>query len=388
MVEPRKKKQGARSPKRLASNRLLWAGFGVACLAGATTHFAVGCNGWDPRDPFQHNAPLVEKALAQIDAGDFVSAEQVLADYLGTGVCEKGRIGIPETVRQKPDGSFDLGIILFYIGEKYGRVFGDEEKGDPDKDNPEEAKKRSDEIDCALLILGAIANDEKVPTELRARAAYLEGNLEFMRREYEAAVRFYDQALRLIPGIIEEAGGDGIGRDAAWNRAIALRRIEDKKDAGGPDADADDGSDGNDGNDGADGADAQPDAPPDGAPDGADGADGNSGPDASDGNDGNDAGDAGSDAGGDAGDAGKDAGPDGGKQDDSQADAGEPDGGDDDPNKPPNAPSPGPAPQPDDSREEEQQQQDRLLDKFEGTPTYQQQEAKRRNGGRRTMEDK
>jgi hypothetical protein len=367
--------------RRALGSRVLWAGFGTACLAGGATHLAVGCNGWDPRDPFQHNAPAVEKALAQIDGGDFVSAEQILSDYLGTGVCDKGKLGIPESVRQKADGTFDMGVILFYLGEKYGRVFGDEEKGDPDKDNPEEMKKRSDEIDCAQLVLGAIANDEKVPIELRARAAYLEGNLEFLRREYEAAVRFYDHALRLVPGIIEEAGGDSIGRDAAWNRAIALRRIEDKKDAGGPDADADDGADGNDGADGSDAQDAQ-----DAQPDGADGADGNSGPDASDGSDGNDAGDAGTDAGGDAGDAGKDAGADADPQD-NQDDAGEPDGGQDDNKSPPQAPSAGP-PQPSDPQEEEQQQQDRLLDKFEGTPTYQQQEAKRRTGGRRTMEDK
>lgn len=367
-----------RALRRGLGSRFVWAGFGLACLAGATAHLAVGCNGWDPRDPFQHRSPAVEKALAQMDAGDFVSAEKALADYLGTGVCDKGKIGIPETVRQKPDGTFDLGLILFYLGEKYGRVFGDEEKGDPDKDNPDDERKRAEEIECAELVLGAIAADEKVPIELRARAAYLMGNLEFLRREYEAAVRYYDQALRLVPGVIEEAGGDGIGRDAAWNRAIALRRIEDKKDAG-QDA-GDDGADGDDGSDGSDAADA--------SPDGADGADGNSGPDASDGNDGNDAGDAGQDAGGDAGDAGQDAGPDGGNQNQQdQPDAGEPDGGQDDQKSPPQAPSQSPEPQPDDAREEDQQQQDRLLDKFEGTPTYQQQEAKRR-GGRRTMEDK
>ena len=55
---------------------------------------------------------------------------------------------------------------------------------------------------------------------------------EFLRAKYEEAVKEYDLALTLVPGLFEEAGGDGIGRDAAWNRAIALRRIEEQKDAG------------------------------------------------------------------------------------------------------------------------------------------------------------
>ena len=376
MVEP--KKSARRVARRTLGSPWLVGAFGVACLVGAVSHLTVGCNGYDPRDPFQHNAPDVDKALAKMDAGDFTSAEEVLGEYLGTGVCDRGKIGIPETVREKSDGSFDLGLILFYLGEKYGRVFGDEEKGDPDKaDDPAELEKRSSEIDCAILILGAIANDPKVPLELRARAAYLEGNLEFMRRHYEEAVRLYDQALKLIPGVVEEAGGDGIGRDAAWNRAIALRRIEDKKDAGT------DGGEDADGADGNDGADAQPDG-------GADGSDGGSGgPDAADGNSGaDDGGDAGNDA-GDAGDAGKDAGKDASDPNDKneEPDAGEPDGGE--PQSPdPQEPSQGQRDQnPEDTQQDQQQQEDRLLDKFDQTPTYQQQEAKRR-GGRRTMEDK
>ncbi len=45
------------------------------------------------------------------------------------------------------------------------------------------------------------------------------------------------------PASTPEAGGDGIGRDAAWNRAIALRRQEDQKDAGSDAPDSSDGSD-------------------------------------------------------------------------------------------------------------------------------------------------
>jgi hypothetical protein len=385
-------KRAPRSPRRfqrLVKKKSFWAAFGLACMAGAITHATVGCEGWDPTDPFKHNSPEVEQALAAIDAGDLRSANEVLTDYLGTGVCDKGKIGIPDSVRQKPDGSFDLGIVLFYMGEKYGRKFGDEEKGDPNQpDNPEEMKRRSDEIDCAQLIIQSIAADHAVPLELRARAYYLAGNLEFMRRRYEDAVRYYDQALRLIPGVIEEAGGDGIGRDTAWNRAIALRRIEDEKNDAGAD-----GSDGNDGDDGADGdgndGDDAGDADADGAPDAPDG-DAGGGDSGDSGDSGDDAGDSGQAQSGDAGDdGGEDAGPDGSPQD-SQPDAGEPDGGDQspqqpDPNQPPNSPS-----RPDDDGQSQELQEDeQLLDEFDrGTPTYQQEEAKRRGGQRRTMEDK
>ena len=69
-----------------------------------------------------------------------------------------------------------------------------------------------------------------MPGEVRARAHYLSGNLAFLDGDYEDAVTAYDRALVLTPG--EADSGDPVGRDAAWNRAIALRRIDDKKDAG------------------------------------------------------------------------------------------------------------------------------------------------------------
>src|SRR5262249_52082955 len=143
--------------------------------------------------------------------------------------------------------------------------------------------------------------DPSVPADLRARAFYLAGNLEFLRRKYEEAVLHYDKALAIIPGLYEEAGGDGIGRDASWNRAIALRRIQDQRDAGNDASDdaSNDAPDGNDGDDGSDGADGN-----DGAPDsGEDGGD-NDKPDSGD----NKPDSGGSDGG--QGDAGGDASPD------------------------------------------------------------------------------
>ena len=97
--------------------------------------------------------------------------------------------------------------------------------------------KRHAQIECARRVVQAIVDDESQPGELRARAHYLEGNLAFLDGDYEDAVRAYDRALVLSPGEVD--GGDPVGRDAAYNRAIALRRIEDDKKDGGSDAAAD-----------------------------------------------------------------------------------------------------------------------------------------------------
>jgi tetratricopeptide (TPR) repeat protein len=330
------------------------------------TWVTAGCSGWDPTSPFERNSPDVNEAMRDLDAGKLESAETTLETYLGTGPCGDAGIGLPDTVRQKPNGSFDLGLTLFYMAEKYGKRFGDEEPPGEGAEEENLAGLRGVEIDCALVIVKAIASDPSVPLELRARARYLAGNLEFLRRKYEQAVEYYDQALQLIPGLYEEAGGDGIGRDAAWNRAIALRRIQEQKDAGQDSPDADDGSDGNDGSDAPDGEDAP------------DGSDGNDGSDGDDGNDGSGEPDAGQD-GGDKDDAGKG---------DAASDA----GGD---AKPDEKGQDAESPQPDPEAQKQPatpnlQQDDRMLDRLEEAPTYQEQEAKNRAGLRRGrgMEDK
>jgi tetratricopeptide (TPR) repeat protein len=327
---------------------------GLSLSIAALTGFA-GCNGWDPRSPFERNAPEVDEALVDLDAGRQQNAEQTLEQYLGTGRCSvDGGIGLPASLVQKPNGSFDLGLTLFYLGEGFGQRFGDEElAADGGYREEQNAQRRAIPVGCALAIARAIANDPKVPLEVRARAHYLAGNLEFLRRKYEEAVKEYDQALALVPGLMIEAGGDGIGRDAAWNRAIALRRIQDQKDAG---SDAPDASDGDDGSDGSD------------ASDGSDGRDGSNGDDGGDG--------------GDKGDAGKDAGGDGGDKQDQQ------DAGGDDQQDGGAQPEPQP-PQP--AKPESTPEQDRrMLEQLEQAPTYQEQEAKQRARvrGRARMEDK
>jgi hypothetical protein len=337
--------------------RFLLAGFAVVCLAGAAFSAASGCSGWDPTSPFERNAPEVDQAIHDLDAGSFESAEEALTRYLGTGACTDAGIGLPDKVRQRPNGSFDLGLTLFHLAERYGQRFGDEEAGGDGAEDPHEAEMRGVEIECALIIVRAIASDPSVPPDLRARARYLAGNLEFLRKKYEDAVSHYDEALAITPGLPEDAGGDSIGRDAAWNRAIALRRIEDQKDAG---------------------PDAPPDAPPDAEPDAEPDA-GDDGGDDGGGDDGGD--DGGQDGGGDDGGGPQDQQPDGGgDQDGGDQDQG-PDGGAE---PPPQEPQPQPQP-PRDARQDE-----RILDLLEETPTYQEEEAKNRSGVRRgrVMEDK
>ena len=145
---------------------------------------------------------------------------------------------MPDKVRQRPFASLDLGLALFHVGERFGRRFGEEERhaeGGPSPIDEQLAELRNAEVECALRAVLAIATEPDVPLELRARAQYLAGNLEFLRHGYAEAVRHYDEALKLIPGLVD--GSDTNGQDAAWNRAIALERIEEekKKDAGHPD---------------------------------------------------------------------------------------------------------------------------------------------------------
>lgn len=287
---------------------------------------------WDPKKPFEREAPEVNRAIASLDAGDVDAAAKLLADYLQTGACAEGNIGTPERLRARPQGSFDLGLAMFGVAERYGQRFGDEESEGKDTTGhggPSEAANgaRKGEIECALRIVRAFAADAQTPLPVRARAYYLEGNLQFMDKRYKDAVSSYDRALALVPGAPD--AGDDTGLDAAWNRAIALRREDDKKDAG---------------------QDASPDANNDGG--GDSGSDG--GNDASDNKDGGDNKDSGKD------DKKPDAGNDAGNDDDKKPDAG----------PPPPAQDAGAKPPP-------RSQDDRMLDQLENAPTVQQEAAKK-----------
>ncbi len=320
---------------RYRSSSLFRRGYLAVALASAVT---AAC-GWNPSRPFEREAPQVKEAIAALDAGDASHATLTLQEYLSTGACKEGNIGTPDLLKLKPDGTFDLGLALFKIAESHGRRFGEEEL-DSGAD-PTTKGLRSENLSCALRIVRAIAEDPKQTPALRARARYLEGNLLFLDAAYEDAVKAYDRALEIIPGV-PEAGADAgrdevvdtIGQDAAWNRAIALRRIEDKKDAG-QDASSDSGD-----------------------------------PEASAGDSGG--GDSGGDSGGEGGKNDGDSG--GGGGDDGGADAKGDDAGDDPgkkPDPPPEAPDAGPPPP---SRAD---QDERILDQLENAPTVQQEAAKR-----------
>jgi hypothetical protein len=312
----------------------------VALLIGAV--LLAGCAGCDVDDVFTRQAPEVKEAIVALDAGDAGAAVGLLEQYLQTGSCEQGQIGTPEGVRTRPNAGFDLGLGLFELGEQFGARFGDEELDDG---GAAEAKgPRSEQVECALRIVRLIAADTALPIDLRARAHYLAGNLEFLRRDYRSAVKAYELALKLIPGLPGDAG-DSIGRDAAWNRAIALRRIEDEQQDAGPDA--------------------PPDAPPDAQPEGGDGGEG--GP---------------PDAGGDGGntpDAGNQGGNDSGADDGSSPPNDRPDAG-----APPEQQPPEPQSSPSVNQDE------RILDMLERAPTLQQHDAKSRalKRGVSGMEDK
>ena len=317
--------------------------------AGLACALVAAC-GWNPSRPFDREAPAVNRAVAELDGGDASSAAMTLEDYLSTGACKDGNIGVPDALKRRADGTFDLGLALFRIGETYGRRFGEEEI-DAGVDEATRAQRHA-QIECARRVTDAIADVETVPYDLRARARYLSGNLAFLDGAYEEAVKAYDRALLLAPGEVD--AGDPVGRDAAWNRAIALRRIEDKKDAG---------------------QDASPDSsPPDASPD-------SSPPDAGK--------DSGQDAAPEAGaDGGKDSGGEGGGAEAGTPEAGN-DGGGDGGSQPPESPDGGAepdggAPPPPTTSEDE-----RMLDQLENAPTLQQEEAKRHGKKRvRGMADK
>lgn len=308
--------------------------FAPLTLATTALLLSTACE-WDPSTPFERYAPQVDLSIALMDGGDAKAPVDLLAAYLTTGVCDDGSIGSPPRVREKPRAAFDLGLALFRVGELYGRRFGEEELPEAPGKSEGSAKLRELQAKCATAIATVVAKDSASPWDLRSRAYYLLGNLAFLQKNYTEAVEAYDEALRFAPAQDGDAGTGTIGKDAAWNRAIALRRRDDPKD-GGPDSSADASQD------------ASSDAKPEGGDGGGDGG----------------GGDAGSDAGNDGGQGTPDGGDkkDGG--DNKQPDAGAP---------PPNAQdaaAPPPPPNQGASLDE------RMLDELERIPNMQKESAK------------
>lgn len=333
---PQRKPPRRRLRKGAREGALIGALLGVGVLV-----LAAAC---ERKDPFIRNSPVVDQANHALDAGDASAASDLLGRYLSTGSCEQGQVGTPDTLHDKPNAGFDLGLALFAIGESFGQRFGEEIVHDGGPTPSEEAAQRDREsrVECALRVVRLLADDPALPIDLRARAAYLAGNLEFLRGDYKTAVKNYDQSLRLIPGLPEDAG-DGIGRDAAFNRAIALARQEEQ-DRKKPDASPD----------------ASGDGPP---PEGGDSGE----PDPDGGQKQN------PDGGQDQPDGGQNQRPDGGQDQ-------QPDGGAPPPARDSGAPKEEPPPS--------VNQDDRVLDQLERAPTLQHHGAKQRGKPVTAEEDK
>lgn len=276
-----------RAPHGAPAHAAIAAGVGVVVLAAAMLPLQ-GCD--VSRDPFVRHSPIVDEAIGALDAGNPDVAVELLQRYLGTGRCEAGEIGAPESLADRSGATLDLGIGLFQLAERFGQRFGEEE-AEVGATPPDEAAvgARGEQVRCALRVVRAIAHAPEVSGELRAKAHYLAGNLEFLRKSYRDAVAEYDQALRLVPG--RGGGEDSVGNDAAHNRAVALRRQQDQPpeapeseaspeedpDAGEPDGGAPEPEGGAPEPDGPDGGAPEPDG---GAPEPDGGA---SEPDAPDG---------------------------------------------------------------------------------------------------------
>jgi Ca-activated chloride channel homolog len=180
---------------------------------------------------FIRHSPKVDQAIvAMLDAGDAGASVDILQNYLSTGKCDAGNIGTPESVTKLQHASLDLGLALFRVAESFGLRFGERtptSQGGRDPAADQATAERGNQVDCALRVVGSITALDNVALDLQAQAFYLTGNLHFLRDEWNQAIQAYDLALRLVPGVANDAS-DGIGRDAAWNRAIALQRQKEK----------------------------------------------------------------------------------------------------------------------------------------------------------------
>lgn len=238
-VRPRRrKKPGTAATVATSKGRVIAASL-VLVLAS-------GCESRAVDRVFTRHAPEVDEAIELLESRDAGAAERELVGYLGIGRCKDGNIGASAALADRPQASFDLGLTLFSLGERYGARFG-EDPGSEQED-PALLARRSAEVGCALSVVQQIAGRSDVPLPLRARSYYLLGNLDFLRREYRAAVAAYDHALELVPG--QDDASEGVGRDAAHNRAIALRLAkeeeEKKKPPEQPDGGAPNSADGGD----------------------------------------------------------------------------------------------------------------------------------------------
>ncbi|HEY5959365.1 MAG TPA: VWA domain-containing protein, partial [Polyangiaceae bacterium] len=228
------------SRREKSAKKKLAAAAAVGCAIPGLLVSLVSCEEQRNKLFIRHSPKVDEAIVAMVDAGDAGAGVSILENYLSTGKCEGGNIGTPEAVTRLHFAAFDLGLALFRVAESYGMRFGERaaKQGGQNPGADQAMAQRGDQVDCALRVVGAITALDQVPLDLMARAFYLAGNLHFLRDEWNQAIESYDRTLRLVPGVPNDAS-DGIGRDAAWNRAIALQRSKEKPP---PDAGSDGGS--------------------------------------------------------------------------------------------------------------------------------------------------
>jgi len=218
----------------------------VLLALGLLAQGSLGCADFDRL--FVRDSPVVKDATLALSQGKQKDATDLLTKYLETGACEAGVIGAGERARRLGDASLDLGLAL---AGAYPRIAalgpGKDASKDPAKapaappspappsgllspgtDEPPVDPELAARIDCALRVLSPVAENPDLPSELRARAHYLMGNLELSRHGFQPAIDAYDRAIVLAPGL-PDAAGDAIGRDIAHNRALAQRRLKEEE---------------------------------------------------------------------------------------------------------------------------------------------------------------
>ncbi len=227
---PPRGKQKKRRLRRLQGSAALLALMGLGCD--------------DIDHLFERKAPAVEEAIKFIAQQNHDEATEKLIDYLETGPCEEGVIGVGDRARNYQDAAFDLALALSAPSQPEKKGLAADPSAalaqgqipglspDPQASSPGASPSAPSDpegglkMDCALRLLAPIGPNDELPAALRARSYYLAGNLELSRARFEPAVSFFDQALLLAPGVKE---GDPIGAQIAYNRALALRLLKEEE---------------------------------------------------------------------------------------------------------------------------------------------------------------